>query len=108
MSKAAMKVPLRLLHEGLGTLLIGTWLNAALFALELTQVCRYFTQHPLFASRAARRAMVTTDGRRLDRPWIQALVISMLALDIVATCTACALAYSVRLIFNADSALTEL
>jgi len=100
MSKAAMSVPVRLLHEGLGTLLIGTWLNTALFALELTQVYRYFTQHPLFASRLTKRASITKDGRRPDRLWIQVLVLSMLALDIVATFSACALAYGVRLIYN--------
>ena len=88
--------PTRFLHEILGTLLIGTWFNTTLFAFELTQVCRYLNQHPIFVSRAVRRVGAAANGRRLDQLWIQVLVLSMLVLDSVASVSAWVLTYIVR------------
>ena len=89
-------IPPSVLHTVLGPLFVGGMLNIALFTFEVTQVGRYFSQHPLFPTRATTRAITTQKGRRLDRPWLRFLVLWMFVLDIVASITAVAIVYIVR------------
>ena len=57
-------------HSTLGALLIGSWTNYMLFALELVLIWRYFVLFP---------------RRQDDAVWIRVLVISMLVIDIATT-----------------------
>ncbi|KAH7099088.1 hypothetical protein BKA62DRAFT_772769 [Auriculariales sp. MPI-PUGE-AT-0066] len=69
-------LPSETLHGVFGAMVIGTWLNCIAFALEGTQLYKYFIS---FSS---------------DRLWTRVLVVVMSAIDLAATCSICALAYN--------------
>ena len=68
-------------HHTLGALLVGSWTNFMLFALELILIWRYFTLFP---------------RRQDDALWIRVLVLLMLAIDIATTADLSFLLYWVR------------
>jgi len=72
-------LPAHVLNSVLGTLLIGTWVNAMVFALEATQLFRYWILFPK------------------DRLWLKAMVVGMFAVDLTGTASICALCYKVNL-----------
>jgi len=57
-------------HSTLGALLIGSWTNYMLFALELVLIWRYFVLFPRWKD---------------DAVWIRVLVLAMLVLDVATT-----------------------
>jgi len=91
-------VPQHVVQGALGPLLVGTWLNIALFSFEITQVYRYFTANSLVQYQGAKRASTCATRRRLDPMWIRIFVLWMFALDIASSGVGCALVYRVRLI----------
>jgi len=91
-------IPQHVLQGALGPLLVGTWLNIALFSFEVTQVYHYFTANSFVKYRSAKRASTCATRRRLDPMWIRIFVLWMFALDITCSAVACALVYTVRLI----------
>jgi len=93
MSEKTKMIPQEVLRGALGPLLVGTWVNALLFTLEIIQVYRYFAMYPLFQSRSTDN---TSSVRRSDPPWVRILVLGMFLLDIVSSGVGCAMAYTVR------------
>ena len=98
MSESVAVIPQHVLQGALGPLLVGTWLNIALFSFEVTQVYRYFAAGSLVQHPSAKCVSTGATRRRLDPVWIRIFVLWMFALDITSSAVGCALAYTVRLI----------
>ena len=88
-----------MLNEVLGTFLVGTWINAAVFAFELTLVYRYFTLYPVSWRQTSPRVAPSVDSRqrRSDRAWIRVMLLWMITMDITSTVASCTCGYMVRL-----------
>ncbi|KAH7102102.1 hypothetical protein BKA62DRAFT_829684 [Auriculariales sp. MPI-PUGE-AT-0066] len=69
-------LPAKVLNEVFGPLLIGTWLNAMFFMIEIVLLWSYFSK---FSG---------------DRLWVRVHIVLMFLLDITATVAVCALAYA--------------
>ncbi|KAF5353749.1 hypothetical protein D9758_008690 [Tetrapyrgos nigripes] len=74
------------LNDVLGSILIGTWLNAMLYMLEITQVIHYFQNYSN------------------DRPIFKIAVATVFILDTVCTVAACASAYLYSVVHWGDRA----
>jgi len=100
MPETVAVIPQHVVQGALGPLLVGTWLNTALFSFEVTQVYRYFNVNSLGQYRSAKRASTGATRLRLDPVWIRLFVLWMFALDIASSGVACALVYTVRLNYS--------
>ena len=105
---SASTLPQRVLHEALGTILLGTWLNALFFAAVLVQVWTYFTFFgPMRAQGESRPLHEEPRPRRPEPGWMRAMVVWLVTLDLGQTAAACAIAYEVRCTIFGREALAE-
>jgi len=85
-----------MIHEVLGTFLVGTYISTALFAYELIQLYRYFKIYPITWRWTDRGSPVNTADRRRDRAWIPIMILWMLAMDMTSMVALHLMIYTVR------------
>ncbi|KAH7099107.1 hypothetical protein BKA62DRAFT_710898 [Auriculariales sp. MPI-PUGE-AT-0066] len=75
------------LSENLGPLLVASWLNTTLFMLEVIQLAGYMKRF------------------WTDAIWVRAMVLVMFSLDLVGSCSVCAIAYEYLVLCWGDEAV---